>query len=148
MMRGMQGLFAAALMISLAACSGQPASPSTDDAEREQLVQRALDLKDRVAAAGRATPEHQREVRALAAAFRAWQERTGRDDISATTPKRDGSPAMAQAIGRTGPTDPCGPCPPVSTSGSKICFLVEDVPCAPGSIFGRLCVYACFYLSR
>jgi hypothetical protein len=109
------------------------------------LVQRTLDLKDKVAVVGRMTAEQRRELAALEEDVIAWQLRTGRNDISVSTssPVRDDH--LGPAAVDDGGSGSCRPCPAVTTMGTKVCFLVEEGPCRDGLI-EKVCVYTCINL--
>jgi hypothetical protein len=144
---GTMGLVAGALAVSLVGCSDQPSSLAMDDAEREQLVQRTLALKDQVAAAGRMTPDQRREFSVLRQDVITWQARTGRADlaVSTSTPARDGRLA---AVPVGGGSDTCKPCPGYYVQGDRVCFLVGEGPCPdPDEDIGlQTCVYSCIYI--
>jgi hypothetical protein len=144
---GMVGLISGALAVSLVGCSEQPASPVIDDGEMNQLVQRTLALKDKVAAVGRMTPEHRVALALLERDINAWQARTGRNDISTSTsaPVRDGRLAT---VPTGGGSDSCKPCPGYYVQGDQVCFLVDEGPCPdPDDEIGlHTCVYSCIYI--
>jgi hypothetical protein len=135
-------LVAAVVAVSLAGCASEPSSATDDNTDMELLVQRTYALKEKVGTAGRMTPELRTELTLLARDFEAWQQRTGRNDISVShsRPARDEGVAARQVA--PGSPTTCETCPLITNMGGRICFLVDDGPCTDG-IISKVCVYMC-----
>jgi hypothetical protein len=146
----MTGLFAAVLLVALAGCGSEPLSPAIENAQADQFMERASEIKDRVVLAGRMTPELRSELNVLVQDVEGWQARTGRTDIVITRsdPAHDGSRANAAVMvapGGGGTT--CSPCPLVKMFGDQVCFLVEVSPCRD-DIISQVCAYMCLKRTR
>jgi hypothetical protein len=144
MKRGMAGVVATMLAVSLAGCSEAPSSPAPPDAELWGLVQRVGVLKDRVTASGRITTEQRLELSLLQQDVTAWQARTGRNDISFSTSRHERSRATAVAPGDDGSCEVCPTIRMGGPNGDWVCFLDEVGPCTPGSFIRSWCHYVCF----
>lgn len=144
MKRAIAGLVAAVLMVSLAGCAGEPASVATDNAELDALTVRMYALKDRVASAGRMTPELRGDLNVLVRDVEAWRGRTSRSDI--TVNRTDPSHTSSALINNPF-TPSCTPCPLVKMFGGKVCFLVEEGECRTG-IISKVCTYICLTSTR
>lgn len=142
---GMAVLVVGALVGTLAGCSEQSSSPAVDDAELNRLVQRTLDLREAVTAAGRMTPELRRELSVLTQDVNSWQARTGRTDISVSSSRhtREGSTVATAPTGDE-PTG-CTPCPLIRNMFGKVCFLIDEGPCKDEFI-AKVCGYICLDL--
>lgn len=160
------------LALPLAGCSdaagpatapaAQPTSfaESTADAELAALVRRLVALHDEAAAAGgRITPLIQLQQERLAEDVRAWQARTGRDDIGLTSQSKSGPCTAARAASAASVARADGSfhvalddtdlpqCGCASSTWDpetlEICFL-DSYRC---STFGpRVCRYVCYTL--
>jgi hypothetical protein len=135
-------LVAAVMAVSLAGCASEPSSGASDETEMELLVQRTFALQKNVGTAGRMTAELRSELTVLASDVEAWQQRTGRSDISVSRsrPAREEGVA-ARPISPVAPGG-CTPCPLISLSEGKVCFLIEESPCRD-DIIAKVCAYIC-----
>lgn len=149
MRRAMAGVFAAVLMVFLAACAGEPATIASDDAQLEALTVRMNDLQDKVVSAGRMTPQLKGDLAALVRDVEAWQKRTARTDLTVQTssPVHDATMGTQAVIKGPGGGTGCSPCPTTKTYRDMICFLIDEGPCPTGNL-GQVCVYTCFKLTR
>ena len=136
--------------LSVGACADRPADPARvpegADAELAVLRGRLVAVHGAVRATGAVTAEHRAELRSLVADVKAWQLRTGRDDIATVTracPKSDASAsedrATASLFRRI--TSACGcPSAPDFEPLGQLCVLTAE-SCPPGQ--PGYCVYTC-----
>ncbi|MBC7843918.1 MAG: hypothetical protein H7099_16470 [Gemmatimonadaceae bacterium] len=136
---------AAVIVLSLAACRDAISPPPDDDAERRQLVQRTLDLKASVVAHGMLTADDQRTLDDITQRIAAWQERTGRSDLSVSSSHAIRPPDVAAAV-VAGSPEGCSTCPTIKLQGGYICFLEWKSPCKPGEIVSQMCGYRCVFV--
>lgn len=122
-----------------------PAEQPAGD-ERQALEQRALALRDEAVRDDTPTPARKAELQQLAADVRAWQARTGQDDLRVT---EESVPTARRANDGGGGTD-CGDCPGYQLDGDQICFLESEGECPvdDGSdlTIGKICVYTCIWI--
>ncbi|MET3930715.1 hypothetical protein ABIE51_002602 [Lysobacter sp. OAE881] len=135
---------AVAIVLCLPACN-RKAPDSGTDTQQQALVQRTQAFKRDAAASPQLTQARKAELERLATDVRAWQARTGRNDVRVTKDsvktRRNDSPG-----GGSG----CEDCPGYRVDGDRICFLESEGECPvdDGSDlqFGRVCVYTCIWI--
>lgn len=138
------GVFCAAVTMVLMACTDSVSPTAVEDTERLALVERTLELKASVEAAGRLTPAHRQGLDSLQARIVAWQARTGRIDLSVSRarPASETPPVAAQVVGTPAG---CEPCPNMTFRDGRICFL-DGTACTPNDPVSRWCWYICVYV--
>ncbi|MBC7843345.1 MAG: hypothetical protein H7099_13575 [Gemmatimonadaceae bacterium] len=148
------GALVSTLAVGAAACTELASSPQTETAEMHALQARAMELQRGIAETKSLSPETRAALRQLTAEIRDWNARTGHDDIAVSTTRMAGAataPAhglsAAVAVVPSGPA-PCTPCQLVTTSGNRICFLVDGDECdVLRGLTLHTCVYVCITVS-
>lgn len=125
-------------------CGDTPQGPAPDDAQRDELLERASLLQDRVRESGEPTASDRLEFESIRTAMVGWSELTGRTDLKVCDEEEQRlvSAARIDTGRRPGPGSiTCQPCASVTYQFGMLCFLV-DQQCDPftGS---RICVYNC-----
>lgn len=131
-------------------CATSVPPEANADTELDALVQRArLYEGDAKKAPNSLSPEHKAELQQLAKDVRAWQSRTGRNDIRVTDKRQ----TMARANDGGGGTGNCdGDCSVYLFMDDSICFL-EKSECPidsgddDGLTIGTICVYSCISIA-
>ena len=132
---------------TLALGCATPAPPEGNaDAQLDELVQRArIHQGDAEKAPDSLSPDRRAELQQLADDVRAWQTRTGRDDIRVTD-KRETMARRADDGGGAGNCD--ADCPVYHLGDDSICFL-EQSECPMDAdddeelTIGTICLYSC-----
>lgn len=121
-------------------------SPEGDaDTQRDALVQRArLYQVDAKQAPESLSPERKAELQELAADIRAWQGRTGRNDINVTD-KRATTARRANDTGGAGNCD--NDCPVYTFEHDTICFLKGSECSSDPEFHGTICIYTCISIA-
>lgn len=123
--------------------------PPEGNAELDALVKRARIYEgDAKRAPDRLSPERKAELQQLARDVRAWQSRTGRNDIRVTDKRQ----TMARANDGGGAGNCDADCPVYMLMDDSICFF-EKSECPTNSddddelTIGTICVYSCISIA-
>ena len=121
-------------------------SPENDaDTQLETLVARARIYQgDAEKAPDSLSPERKVELQQLTNDARAWQARTGRNDIRVTD-KRLPAARRANDSGGSGNCD--ADCPVYTLEGDTICFLEKSECSSSPEDYGTICVYSCISMA-
>jgi hypothetical protein len=127
---------------TLALGCATPAPPGAEaDPQRDALLQRVRSYKsDAEKAPDRWSPERKAELQQLANDARAWQARTGRNDVRVTG-RRVTAARRANDDGGTADCD--ADCPVYTLEGDTICFLESSECSSAPETYGTICVYTC-----
>ena len=150
MHRHTQSWLLALAMASLVAGCATSAPPGANaDTQLDALVQRARTYKgDAEKAPDSLSPKRKAELQQLASDVRAWQARTGRNDIRVTDERK----TMARRNDGGGAGDCDADCPLYSLFDDSICFLEKsECPTDDGGdgdlTIGTICVYSCISIA-
>jgi hypothetical protein len=117
---------------------------ATADAQRDALVQRARIYKaDAEKAPASLSPQRKSELQQLANDVRAWQARTGRNDIRVTDKRA--TTARRASEGGTGNCDM--DCPVYTFEHDQICFLKGSECSSDPESYGTICIYNCISIA-
>ena len=137
-----------ALTITAAALGCRTSAPTASaDPQLQTLEQRVSMLQGEAAQGGRPTPAQQGKHRQLVGDIRAWQQRTGSDELQVT---QESETIARRADGRG--SGGCEPCSGYLLDGDSVCFLeIEECPADEGGgddelTFGTVCVYSCIWI--
>ena len=121
-------------------------SPENDaDAQLDAMVAQARTYQgDAEKTPDRLSPERKAELQQLASDARAWQARTGRNDIRVTD-KRVAAARRANDTGGAGNCD--ADCPVYTLDGDTICFLEKSECSSNPEDYGTICVYSCISMA-
>jgi hypothetical protein len=121
-------------------------SPDKDaDTQLDAMLERARAYKgDAEKAPDRMSPQRKAELRQLANDARAWQARTGRNDIRVDD-KRMPAARRANDSGDAGNCD--ADCPVYTLEGDTICFLEKSECSSSPEDYGTICVYSCISMA-
>lgn len=140
-------LLAAVLIVAcvtgLAGC--KPGQGGDAERQRQALTQRVEGYKRDAVQSPVLTPARKAELQQLATEVRAWQAKTGRNDVRVT---KDNFTAARMNDG--GGAGGCEDCPGYRVDGDRICFLEIEGECPVddgGDLqLGRVCVYTCIWI--
>ena len=126
-------------------CATSDPPEGNADTQLDELVQRARIYEgDAEKAPNSLSPERRAELQQLAKDVRAWQARTGRNDIRVT----DRRETMARRANDGGGTGNCDmDCPVYQLVDDSICFLERSECPIDGDdddlTIGTICIYSC-----
>ena len=133
----------------LAGCTRRsPESGGDADRERTALVERAQGIRARLESDSTAYRALEPEWKRLVADVKAWQARTGRDDIrtgfdSVRTP----AAGTAARDNGSGESEDCPTCAGYHLELDRICFLKDEGDCMDLDEFtARVCTYECIWI--
>ena len=139
-------LFLAVAIALVAGCATSASPSGGPDSELQALQQRAgMYRADAERTPDTLSPERKADLQQLASDVRAWQSRTGRDDITVTDTRKT---VARRAYDGEGPGNCDSDCPAYTLDGDSICFL-EKSECPTGGSpddelqIGTICVYSC-----
>jgi len=144
--RSLTAVVVVALAIGLCGCNRKaPDTGNADDTQRQALTQRVQAFQRDATAAPQLTPARKGELEQLATEVRAWQAKTGRNDVRVTKDS-----IKARRNDNPGGGSGCEDCPGYRVDGDRICFLESEGECpaddGDGLGFGRVCVYTCIWI--
>ena len=125
-------------------CVTSAPSVGDADAQRDALARRARSYKAEAERVPDSLPPGRKaELEQLADDVRAWQARTGKNDIRVTEDRV----TQARRANDSG-TDDCNiDCPRYELDGDKICFLVKSECSSAPETYGTLCIYSCISMA-
>jgi hypothetical protein len=121
-------------------------SPENDaDTQLDAMLERARIYKGEAEKApDSVSPERKAGLQQLANDARAWQARTGRNDIRVTD-RRLPATRRANDSGDAGNCD--ADCPVYTLEGDTICFLEKSECSSNPEDYGTICVYSCISMA-
>jgi len=137
-----------ALTIACPGLGGRALPPAhqTPGAERQALEHRARALRDEAMRDGTTTAVRKAEFQQLAADVRAWQARTGQDDLRVT----EESVTTARRANDGGTSGDCEDCPGYQLEADRICLLMDEGEClledGADLTIGKIYVYTCIWI--